>query len=241
MKINILFIAILSCSCSLYNAQNQKKQQVKTTLKPTKVEERWAGVEKRKQLKERSILKNLQFRNVGPTSMSGRVTDIDANPDNPNEFYVAYASGGLWYTQNSGNTFIPIFDHEAVMTIGDIAVDWNTGNIWVGTGESNSSRSSYSGMGVYKSSDKGKTWQNVGLKDTHHIGRIIINPNNANQVWVAAIGHLYSSNAERGVFKTDDGGKTWKKTLYINENTGAIDLEINPKNEVTFLIVILYL
>ncbi len=230
MKINILFIAILSCSCSLYNAQNQKKQQVKTTLKPTKVEERWAGVEKRKQLKERSILKNLQFRNVGPTSMSGRVTDIDANPDNPNEFYVAYASGGLWYTQNSGNTFIPIFDHEAVMTIGDIAVDWNTGNIWVGTGESNSSRSSYSGMGVYKSSDKGKTWQNVGLKDTHHIGRIIINPNNANQVWVAAIGHLYSSNAERGVFKTDDGGKTWKKTLYINENTGAIDLEINPKN-----------
>lgn len=199
-------------------------------MKPTKIEERWAGVEKRKKLAEQSILKNLQFRNVGPTSMSGRVTDIDANPDNPNEFYVAYASGGLWYTQNSGNTFTPIFDHEAVMTIGDIAVDWKNGTIWVGTGESNSSRSSYSGMGVYKSLDKGKTWHNVGLKDTHHIGRIIINPDNPNQVWVAAIGHLYSPNAERGIFKTNNGGETWKKTLYINENTGAIDLEINPKN-----------
>ena len=162
--------------------------------------------------------------------MSGRVTDIDANTENPAEFYVAYASGGLWYTQNNGTTFTPIFDREAVMTIGDIYVDWKTKTIFIGTGESNSSRSSYAGMGIYKSTNQGKTWQNLGLKDTHHIGRIVVNPENNNEIWVAAVGHLYSPNAERGVFKTNDGGKTWKKTLSADQNSGAIDLAINPQN-----------
>lgn len=197
---------------------------------PTAAEDRWKGYEQRKKLEENSIFKNLNFRNVGPTSMSGRVTDIDANPDNPTEFYVAYASGGLWYTNNNGTTFTPVFDREAVMTIGDIAVDWKTKTLFVGTGESNSSRSSYAGMGIYKSSDQGKTWQNIGLKDTHHIGRIVINPENNNEIWVAAVGHLYSPNAERGVFKTTDGGKTWKKTLSADQNSGAIELSLNPLN-----------
>lgn len=231
MRILLSILFAIGFVPNLFSQNNtEKKEVVKTLLKPTPTEERWAGNDKRQKLIENSILKNLQFRNVGPTSMSGRVTDIDANPDNPNEFFVAYASGGLWYTNNSGNTFKPLFDHEAVMTIGDIAVDWKTGTIYVGTGESNSSRSSYSGMGIYKSTNQGKTWENVGLKDTHHIGRIVIHPTNPNIVWVASIGHLYSPNAERGIFKTTDGGKTWKKTLYINDNTGAIDLAINPQN-----------
>lgn len=203
-------------------------QQIKTT--PTTAEARWKGYEQRKKLEEQTIFKNLNFRNVGPTSMSGRVTDIVANPDNPSEFYVAYASGGLWYTQNNGTTFTPLFDREAVMTIGDLAVDWQTRTIYIGTGESNSSRSSYAGMGVYKSTDQGKTWQNIGLKDTHHIGRIVINPENPNEIWVAAVGHLYTPNAERGIFKTTDGGNSWKKTLSADQNSGAIDIAINPQN-----------
>ena len=112
----------------------------------------------------------------------------------------------------------------------DIAVDWQTGTIWIGTGESNSSRSSYAGIGILKSIDKGKTWENVGLKDSQHIGRIVINKNNPNEVVVGVIGHLYTPNAERGVFKTTDGGKTWDKTLFINENTGVIDISVSPTN-----------
>ena len=160
----LLSTAILAFS--FHDAQNLK-------LNPTSAEERWKGYEQRKKLEENSIFKNLNFRNVGPTTMSGRVTDIDANPDNPTEFYVAYASGGLWYTNNNGTTITPIFDREAVMTIGDIYIDWKTKTIFIGTGESNSSRSSYAGMGIYKSTNQGKTWQNLGLKDTHHIVRIV--------------------------------------------------------------------
>ncbi len=223
MRINKIFISALFISGAAF-AQTNKN------LKPTTTQERWQGYEHRLTLKDKSILKNLEFRSVGPTSMSGRITDIDANPNNPAEFYAAFASGGLWYTNNAGTTFTPLFDNEAVMSIGDIAVDWKSGTVYVGTGEANSSRSSYSGMGIYKTTNKGKSWENLGLKDTQHIGRIIINPNNANEVWVAAVGHLYSTNPERGIFKTTDGGKTWKKTLFSGENTGGIDLQINTKN-----------
>src|SRR5690606_18903673 len=161
----------------------------------------------------------------------GRISDLEVSPTDPTTFYAAYASGGLWKTTNNGQSFEPIFDNEAVMTIGDIAVDWKNGEtIWIGTGESNSSRSSYSGVGVYKSADGGKTWQHMGLDDTHHIGRIVLHPTDPNTVWVAAVGHLYSPNKDRGVYKTTDGGETWKKTLYIDDNTGAIDLVIDPKN-----------
>jgi photosystem II stability/assembly factor-like uncharacterized protein len=197
---------------------------------PTSASERMAGFEQRKKLIEASIVKNLKFRNVGPTVMSGRVVDIDANPDKPSEFYVAYASGGLWFTDNNGQSFTPLFDNEAVMTIGDIAVNWKTRTIWVGTGENNSSRSSFSGVGIYKSTDNGKTWQHLGLADSHHIGRIALHPTDPNTAWVAALGHLYSFNDERGVFKTTDGGKTWKKTLFINDRTGGIELQIDPNN-----------
>ena len=126
---------------------------------------RLKGTEMRKNLQQNAPVQ-LNFRNVGPTIMGGRVVDVDANPNNSNEFYVAYASGGLWKTINNGNSFTPLFDHEAVMTSGDIAVDWANGEkIWIGTGECNSSRSSYSGAGVFVSEDKGKTWQQRGLEE----------------------------------------------------------------------------
>lgn len=194
----------------------------------TRAEQRLEGFEKRKELIKNSVVNEIKFRNVGPTVMSGRVTDIDANPADPSHFYVAYASGGLWYTESNGTDFKPLFDNEAVMTLGDIAVNWKDNIIWVGTGENNSSRSSYSGVGMYKSTDSGKTWQHIGLEETHHIGRIILHPTDPNTVWVAALGHLYSSNTERGIYKTTDGGKTWKQTLEKGSQTGAIDLIIDP-------------
>ncbi|MEN9951600.1 MAG: hypothetical protein RLY85_2352 [Bacteroidota bacterium] len=177
-----------------------------------------------------SPLKDISFRNIGPSIMSGRVDDLEVNPNDPTEFYVAYATGGLWHTTNNGQSFTPIFDQEAVVGIGDIAVDWKNRTIWVGTGEVNSSRSSYAGIGVYKSKDNGKSWQFLGLPESHHIGKIALHPSNPEIAWVAVLGHLYSANKERGVFKTTDGGKSWKHTMAIDEYTGSVELEINPRN-----------
>jgi photosystem II stability/assembly factor-like uncharacterized protein len=179
---------------------------------------------------QNSIIKNIPFSNIGPTVMSGRVADIDVNPQDPTEFYVGYASGGLWYTNNNGTTFTPVLDNSPTQNVGDIAVDWKNGTLWVGTGEKNSSRSSYAGIGMLKSTDKGKTWENVGLSDSHHISRIVINPNNPDEVVVGVIGHLYSANKERGIYRTIDGGKTWKRTLFINKDTGVIDVVTAPGN-----------
>jgi photosystem II stability/assembly factor-like uncharacterized protein len=188
------------------------------------------SLKEKEALEKTSLVKNINFTNIGPTIMSGRVADVDVNPDNTIEFYVGYASGGVWYTNNNGTTFSPVLDNSPTQNVGDIAVDWKTGTIWVGTGEKNSSRSSYAGIGVLKSSDKGKTWNNVGLLDAHHISRILINPNNADEVIIGVIGHLYSSNTERGVFKTLNGGRTWIKALFIDENTGIIDVAVAPEN-----------
>lgn len=188
------------------------------------------SIKEKEKLEEISLVKNIDFTNIGPTIMSGRVADVDVNPNNTAEFYVGYASGGLWHTVNNGTTFTPILDNSPTQNIGDIAVDWKNGTIWVGTGEKNSSRSSYAGIGMLKSTDQGKTWQSVGLLDSHHISRILINPNNTDELIVAVIGHLYSANKERGIFKTKDGGKTWSKVLYINQDTGVIDVQAAPNN-----------
>ena len=179
---------------------------------------------------ETSLVKNIPFISIGPTIMSGRVVDLEVNPENPNEFYTAYASGGLWHTKNNGTTFTPILDTSETQNIGAIAVHWETRTIWVGTGENNSSRSSYAGIGILKSTDNGKHWENVGLTDSHHIGSIVINPNNPDEVVIGVIGHLYTPNKQRGVFKTIDGGKTWKQSLFISENTGVIDVKVQPNN-----------
>ncbi len=194
----------------------------------TPTSERIQSFEQRKALETQSIVNTIEFRSVGPTVFSGRVDDVEVYEKDPSHFYVAYASGGLWKTENNGTSFTPIFDQEAVMSIGDIAVDWDKNTIWVGTGEVNSSRSSYSGTGMYKSTDDGKTWQHMGLGESHHIGRIILHPDNPDVLWVAALGHLYSPNPERGVFKTTNGGKTWEKTLFVHENAGAVDMVIDP-------------
>jgi photosystem II stability/assembly factor-like uncharacterized protein len=212
--------------CSLANLHICTFAQVT----PTTAEERMKKVQQRKELEKRSVLNDISFRNIGPVTMSGRVVDIEANPDDPTEFYVAYASGGLWYTKNNGLSFKSIFDSEDILTIGDIAVNWKTKTIWVGTGEVNSSRSSYAGIGIYKSSDDGKTWQYAGLPDSHHIGKVQLHPADDNIAWVAALGHLYSPNKERGVYKTTDGGKTWKLTLFVDDKTGAVEMDINPQN-----------
>ncbi|MFD1161556.1 WD40/YVTN/BNR-like repeat-containing protein [Hwangdonia seohaensis] len=179
---------------------------------------------------QNSLVKNVPFENIGPTIMSGRVVDLDVNPENPIEFYVGYASGGVWHTTNNGSTFEPILDTSNTQNVGDIAVDWKTKTIWVGTGENNASRSSYAGIGILKSSDNGKTWVHVGLPDSHHIGRILINPNNADEVVVGVTGHLYSPNKERGIYKTTDGGKTWEQKLFVDDVSGIIDVQHAPNN-----------
>lgn len=179
---------------------------------------------------QNSLVKNLPFKNIGPSVMSGRVVDLAVNPNKPSEFYVGYASGGLWYTTNNGTTFTPVMDNAPTQNVGEVTVDWKSGTIWVGTGENNSSRSSYAGIGILKSTDKGATWQNVGLADSHHIGRILINPSNPDEVVVGVLGHLYSTNDERGVYKTTDGGKTWQRTLFVNSESGIIDIDHDPTN-----------
>jgi len=165
-----------------------------------------------------------QLENIGPSIMSGRVVDLEVNPEDPTEFYVAYASGGLWHTTDNGTTFKPIFDNAPTQNIGDIAMHWESRTLYVGTGENNSSRSSYAGIGMFKTTSNGANWEHIGLEDSHHIGRIIINPKDPDHVLVGVIGHLYTTNKERGVFVSSDGGKTWENSLFINENTGIIDL-----------------
>ena len=204
---------------------------VQAQIKATSAQERLKTIDQRKQLLSRSTLNETGFRNIGPSIMSGRVVDIEVNPQDPTEFYVAYASGGLWHTKNNGQSFAPIFDSVDVLTIGDIAVNWQNRHIWVGTGEVNSSRSTYAGLGVYRSANNGKSWEYLGLPESHHIGKIQLSAKDPNTAWVAVLGHLYSESKERGIFKTTDAGKTWNQTLASDANTGAIDVDIDPSNE----------
>jgi photosystem II stability/assembly factor-like uncharacterized protein len=177
------------------------------------------------------LLEAFSYRALGPAEQGGRIVDIAVPVAQPYTFYIASASGGLWKTVNNGTTFEPIFDNQNVISIGDIALAPSSPDIiWVGTGEAANSRSAYWGDGVYRSSDGGKTWEHMGLKETHHIGRIVIHPQDTDIVYVAALGHLYSFNKERGLFKTTDGGKTWEKVLYINERVGVVDVVMNPNN-----------
>lgn len=187
--------------------------------------------QQRKKMAETSLLKNYPARNIGPTIQGGRIVDMDVNLKNTKEFYVGYASGGIFRTINNGITFEPIFDNNDALGIGDFVLSQqNTNTLYVGTGEKNSSRSSYAGSGVYKTIDGGKTWSHLGLTNTQHISRIVLDPTDDNTVFVASLGALYSKNSDRGVYKSTDGGTTWKKTLFHSDSVGIIDLVINPQN-----------
>jgi photosystem II stability/assembly factor-like uncharacterized protein len=175
--------------------------------------------------------KALEFREIGPAVMGGRIDDFAAVESNPNIVLVGVASGGVWKTVNNGTTWEPVFDKQGVSTIGDIAIAPSDPSVvWVGTGEPNNRQSSSWGDGVYKSTDSGKTWKNMGLADTHHIGRVLIHPRNPDVVYVAALGHLWGPNSDRGVYKTADGGKTWNQVLKISNDTGVSDLALDPES-----------
>lgn len=182
-------------------------------------------------------VKQFKWRSVGPAAMAGRITAIAVCSDDPSIYWAATASGGLIKTVNNGVTFEHQFDHEATVSIGDVCVAPSDKNIvWVGTGENNPRNSVSYGDGVYKSVDGGKTWQNMGLKESFQIGRIAIHPKNPDIVYVGALGRLYGPNPERGLFKTTDGGKTWQKILYKDENTGVIDIAMHPTEPDTLLV-----
>ncbi|MGV6832220.1 MAG: WD40/YVTN/BNR-like repeat-containing protein [bacterium] len=176
-------------------------------------------------------LSGLKWRNVGPALTSGRISDFAFNPNNPFEYYVATSAGGVWKTVNSGVTYEPIFDGQGSYSIGCVTIDPNNHNVvWVGTGENNNQRSVSYGDGVYKSEDGGKSWQHMGLKNSEHIGKIIVHPDNSNIVYVAAIGPLWSKGGDRGLYMTEDGGKTWTSLIDVDEHTGVNDVVMDPRD-----------
>ncbi|PYS57048.1 MAG: hypothetical protein DMF74_27025, partial [Acidobacteria bacterium] len=188
---------------------------------------------------DETVLKNLQWRSIGPANMGGRIDDIAVVESNTNVFYVGAATGGVWKTTNNGTTFEPLFDEQGSTSIGDIAIAPNDPNIiWVGTGEPNNRQSSSWGDGIYRSLDGGKTWKNMGLADSRHIGRVVIDPHNAEIVYVAVVGHLWGPNKERGLYKTTDGGKTWKNMgLADSRHIGRV--VIDPHNaEIVYVAVV---
>ena len=177
-----------------------------------------------------TLLSAYQFRSIGPAVTSGRVIDLAINPNNKFEWYVAAANGGVWKTNNAGVSFSPIFDGQGVFSIGCLKMDpLNTNVLWVGSGENNNQRSVGYGDGIYKTIDGGQTWQNMGLKNSEHIGMIAVDPVQTNTVYVAAYGPLWSAGGDRGIYKTTDGGKSWNRVLYVSENTGFNEVHIHPK------------
>ncbi len=186
---------------------------------------RWAAWRHHQQLREETLFHGLDWRSIGPVVQGGRVIRIAVDPSDATHWFVAYASGGVWETHDNGITFDPITDFAPSMIVGDFAIDpKNPDILWLGTGENNSSRSSYGGMGVFKSTDGGTSWRFTGLVESDRIGRIVIDKNDSNTVYVAALGPLYSRGGQRGVYKTTDGGVSWKKVLAGDEKTGFVDL-----------------
>lgn len=236
--------ALLAAAC--LSQQNQQQPPIPLKQPESKLEEkrklhstdvtampmriRLQAFEKRQQMLSDSIFQKIEWRNVGSEVFGGRVVDIESPMNKPEELLIAYATGGLWRTTTDGDVMEPIFDGQSSFGIGDIAVSADGQTIWVGAGESNNQRTGYSGTGVFKSTDAGKTWQHMGLPESHHIGRVLIHPKNPNVVYVASVGPMYSQGGDRGVYKTTDGGRTWEHVLEIDKYTGVIDLDIDPSN-----------
>jgi hypothetical protein len=219
------------------------KDKPKETAKvPGKEKSKESGKEKSKDKKDKDkpkedsvfnsgLVSGLKFRSIGPAFCSGRIADFAVNPKNHSEWFVAVASGHVWKTVNNGTTFEPVFENNGTYSIGCVIIDPNNSNVvWVGTGENNHQRSLGYGNGVYKSFDNGKSWKNMGLKDSRQIGKILIDPRNSDVVYVAAEGSVWGPGGERGLYKTIDGGTTWKKILEISENTGVNNVILDPRN-----------
>ena len=227
MHVKSIGLLILILAFTSLTGKAQQKSPV------TDGEARLELYKKQQDLYKSSPLKDAHWQNLGPTNISGRATDIEAvRPRGKNyTIYAGICSGGVWKTVNEGVSWEPIFEHESTAGVGDIAVDPNDPDkVWVGTGEANILRSSFAGNGIYLTRDGGKTWKNMGLANTFTIARIVIDPTNTDVVYVAATGHEWTSNKERGLFKTVDGGKTWEKVLYINDETGVNDIVMDPTN-----------
>jgi sortilin (neurotensin receptor 3) len=177
------------------------------------------------------LLRPFRFRNIGPASMGGRLDDIAVSESSPNVIYLGYAVGGVWKSENNGTTYTPVFDTYEVASIGDIAIHpTNPDIVYVGTGESNNRQTSSFGAGMYKTTDGGKTWTYLGLRETQSIARIVLDPRNPETVYVAANGHLFGPNEDRGVYKSTNGGRTFTKVKYVDENTGFTDIAIDHSN-----------
>lgn len=221
----LFLVAMFLVSPAVVNGQQKPEKKVKRTA--STVESKQPTPPKEDPLP----LGAFKLRSIGPAVTSGRVVDMAINPHNYSEYYVATAAGGVWKTINHGITYEPIFDGEGSYSIGCVSIDPNnTNTVWVGSGENNNQRAANYGDGVYKSEDGGKSWKNVGLKTSEHIGMIAIDPTNSDVVYVAAYGPLWSSGGERGIYKTTDGGKTWKAVLTVSEHTGFNEIHIDPRN-----------
>ncbi|MCF6356831.1 MAG: hypothetical protein L3J54_03410, partial [Draconibacterium sp.] len=220
-----LLVSIIIVFTTSVNAQK--------VIEKTPAEKRVQWYNNHVELKENSIFKNLPWQFVGPTNISGRMTDVEVvTPKGENyTIYVASASGGIWKTENEGITWNPIFEHGMSTAFGDLALDPQNQNvIWAGTGEANIFRSSNAGAGIYRSKDAGETWGHLGLVNTNTISRIIVHPQNSDIVYVATGGNEWTDDPERGVYKTTDGGKIWEKILFVDDKTGAYDLVMHPTN-----------
>ncbi len=230
----ILAVSLLVLGAALFSFAMQSRRA--KLVQNTDPGMRLKGYELYRSMQQAGKFKDLKWSFLGPTNVSGRVTDVAVVPPKGENYtiYVATASGGVWKTENEGTTWTPIFENQATTTIGDIAIaPTEPGTIWVGTGEANIFRSSQAGCGIYKSTDGGATWVHMGLADTNTIARIVVHPKNADVVYVAASGHEWTRNPERGVFKTVDGGRTWEKILFLNDETGAVDLVMDPQDNET--------
>ncbi len=227
--------AVFAAPQEAYKGAESKKTEATQT--PAKMEKGKAGKDKKGKGDEKKdpmsapTFSGLALRNIGPAVVGGRIVDVVVDPAAPATWYVAVASGGMWKTVNAGTTWDPIFEGQGSFSIGCVTLDPNNPLVvWVGTGENNSQRSVSYGDGVYKSTDGGKSWENVGLKKSEHIGKIVVDPRDSNTVYVAAQGPLWSPGGDRGLYKTADGGKTWKAVLTISENTGVSDVVMDPRN-----------
>ena len=236
LRIGIVFGLLIVVCFSLSGGLLGQKATKPFRVQSTDPALRLKGFESALDMAKSSPFKTLNWSHIGPTNVSGRSTDIAVVAPRGKSYtiYAATASGGVWKTVNEGTTWEPVFERAASTAIGDIALaSTNPDILWVGTGEANIFRSSQAGCGIYKSADGGKTWAHMGLSDTNTIARIVVHPQNPDVVYVAASGHEWTDSAERGVFKTADGGKTWEKVLYLNERTGAIDLVMDPSDSGT--------